>query len=292
MKKVFSSHSQLAHVWANQLQESGRASSMFFEGPVIYSYGYHYEIARFIDAPNGQKFCFVNANGYSNSTAKHTSHVINAIPDGIPTFRVPFVRNSQGVNNKISLETLPAVIDKIKENITDLLAKQVKARTDFRYFVDASNLLDDANEICQAFNIFPLCLVDFPLWSKAREKSVLIRETQNQREEQKRANQLQKDLENLDKWLNNEYNGTLYNLPVYFRLISDGKMVQTSRGAVVSKDAAVLLYKRATNGLNIRGEKIEGFSVLENNPDTIKIGCHAINWSIANEFFSRLTDEA
>jgi hypothetical protein len=218
--------------------------------------------------------------------------VINAIPDGIPTFRVPFVRNSQGVNNKISLETLPAVIDKIKENITDLLAKQVKARTDFRYFVDASNLLDDANEICQAFNIFPLCLVDFPLWSKAREKSVLIRETQNQREEQKRANQLQKDLENLDKWLNNEYNGTLYNLPVYFRLISDGKMVQTSRGAVVSKDAAVLLYKRATNGLNIRGEKIEGFSVLENNPDTIKIGCHAINWSIANEFFSRLTDEA
>jgi hypothetical protein len=69
-------------------------------------------------------------------------------------------------------------------------------------------------------------------------------------------------------------------------------MVQTSRGAVVSKDAAVLLYKRAINGRNIRGEKIEGFSVLENNPDTIKIGCHVINWSIANDFFSRLTDEA
>ena len=60
MKKVFSSHASLSHAWANQTHEIGKASAMFFEGPVIYSYGYHYEIARLIDAPNGQKVCFIN----------------------------------------------------------------------------------------------------------------------------------------------------------------------------------------------------------------------------------------
>ena len=49
MKKVFSSHASLSHAWANQTHEIGKASAMFFEGPVIYSWGYHYEIARFIE---------------------------------------------------------------------------------------------------------------------------------------------------------------------------------------------------------------------------------------------------
>jgi len=45
MKKVFSSHASLSHAWANQTHEIGKASAMFFDGPVIYSWGYHYEIA-------------------------------------------------------------------------------------------------------------------------------------------------------------------------------------------------------------------------------------------------------
>lgn len=37
MKKVFSTHSEVAHIWAQQNQREGEASNMFFEGDTIYS---------------------------------------------------------------------------------------------------------------------------------------------------------------------------------------------------------------------------------------------------------------
>lgn len=65
-KRVFSSHSQLAHVWAQQTQPGGRASDnrMFFDGKTIFSYGRHWPIAHFI-TPD---LVLVNSDGKSVST--------------------------------------------------------------------------------------------------------------------------------------------------------------------------------------------------------------------------------
>jgi hypothetical protein len=156
MKKVFSSNSQLAHVWANQLQHEGRASSMFFDGPVIYSYGTHYEIARFVEAANGQKVCFVNANGYSSSTAKHTAHVWNAIPDGILTYKVPFDRGSIYSYNRVNhidVQSLPGIIAAMVVEINNLCHDQLKARTNFYSFSRAAARYENVIEICGLFNI-------------------------------------------------------------------------------------------------------------------------------------------
>jgi len=77
MRLVFKSHEEVAHIWANQGQQRGSASRMFFEGRVIYSYGYHYAIAAI--HPTDPNIVFLNKSGYSNSTAKHTNYVRSAI---------------------------------------------------------------------------------------------------------------------------------------------------------------------------------------------------------------------
>jgi len=279
MKRVFSSNSELAHAWANQLQTEGRASSIFFYGPVIYSYGYHYEIARFIEAPNGQKVCFVNANGYSNTTAKHTAHVWNAIPDGIPTFKVPFANR----NNCISVDILPGIIAKMLVECKNLCHDQIKARTNFHSFVDAAIKYETIVEICELF--------DLPVpgrpdnWDDAKKKADHLRDTQGERQKAKELKEIEKAKELLAKWLQHEYNGQLYNIPVHLRVSRDGKLIETTKGAKVDIESALRLLAKLRNGSDVKGEKIDGFTVIENGPDAVKIGCHTITWDVINQLF-------
>jgi len=86
MKHVFSSHSEVCHIWAQQTQNDGRAASIFFEGQTIYSYGRHFPIAT-IEGND----VFFTLRGYSNSTAKHKNYAHRAITHKniIDCFEVP-----------------------------------------------------------------------------------------------------------------------------------------------------------------------------------------------------------
>lgn len=286
MKKVFSSNSQLAHVWANQLQSEGRASSMFFYGPVIYSYGHHYEIARFLETDNGQKVCFVNANGYSNSTAKHTAHVWAAIPDGIPTFKVPFATGSTYSYNRvhhIDVQSLPGIIAAMLVECKNLCHDQIKARTNFYSFSQAAGRYETIVEICQLFNL------EIPArpenYEAARIKAEHLRNTQGERQRAKELKELEKSKELLAKWLQHEFNGQLYNVPVHLRISRDGKLIETTKGAKVDLQAGLRLLAKLRNGSDVKGEKIDGFTLIENTLDHVKIGCHTISWPVINQLF-------
>jgi hypothetical protein len=273
MKTVFS-NSMLCHTWANQLQNYGKGSSMYFEGNTIYSYGRHYEIAQIVKAPTYPKVFFINSNGYSNTTAKHTNHVWRSIPDIVPNFRVPFI------NNKFNIDDLPKIIDKMLIQVKKHFTDQINARSYFGHFAAGSMIFDDIAYICEIFNlpvpVRPSNYLD------AQIKADQLRETQAQRQEQKEAKELQKSLELLAKWLNYEYNGTLYNIPVHLRVSKDGKLIETTKGAKVDYLAALRLLSKLRNNENVHGEKIDGFTVIENNSQKIKIGCHEIDWAIIN----------
>jgi hypothetical protein len=94
-RTVFGSHSNLAHVWAQQTYPFGKSSDgrMLFEGPTIYSYGKHYAIATFTDAyVKGQRVVLFNSKGYSVSTAKHRSEAQGALFGlSVHTFYVPWI---------------------------------------------------------------------------------------------------------------------------------------------------------------------------------------------------------
>jgi len=287
MKKVFSSHASLSHAWANQTHEIGKASAMFFEGPVIYSYGYHYEIARFIDAPNGEKVCFINSNGYSNSTAKHTNHVSSAIPQNITKFHVPFVIDG-GYWHKsqtVKVDQLPIIINKMMLNIDSLIEKQLNARSKFHYFNSIYSIYNHVLNICELFNIEKPVLP--ANWFEAETKANLLRNTQQDRQKAKEQKELEKSIELLEKWQRHEFNGQLYNIPVYLRISKDGQLIETTKGAKVEFSKAVELYNRLKRNENVNGYKIDGFTVLENNSEAVKIGCHVINWRVINQFFNK-----
>ena len=284
MKTTFS-NSQLSHVWANQLQSFGKGSNMHFDGNTIYSYGSHYEIAQIVTTANGQKVYFVNSNGYSNTTAKHTNHVWRAIPDIFPVFKVPFKITSSYYSGSrtqsFRVEYLPEIIDAMLLDVKNELTKQINARTYFGYFSSASQMFDDILNICELFDLpkpqRPSNYLD------AQIKAQHLRETQTQREDKKAAKELQKSLELLTKWLNHEYNGQLYNIPVHLRVSSDGKLIETTKGAKVQMSEALRLLSKLRSGEDVNGYKIDGFTVIENNSDRVKIGCHEISWNIINK---------
>lgn len=287
MKKVFSSNSQLAHAWANQLQSEGRASNMFFKDETIYSWGNHYEIAKFVTAPNGQKVCFVNANGYSNSTAKHTQHVWNAIPDGIPTYKVPFLVGTSYSSYRryhyFRPSELDGIIAAMLVECNNFIHDQLKARTNFYSFSQAAERYETIVEISQ---LFDLAVPAKPKnWEAARIKAEHIRATQGERQRVKEVKELEKSKELLEKWLQHEFNGQLYNIPVHLRVSTDGKLIETTKGAKVNLETALRLLSRLRNNEDVKGEKIDGFTVIENGPDAVKIGCHTIAWDVINQIF-------
>lgn len=279
MKKVFSSNAELAHFWANQLQHEGRGNSMFFEGPVIYSYGYHYEIARFIEAPNGQRVVFVNSNGYSNSTAKHTNHVHHAIPDGVPVYRVPFYRNH------LTVEALPGLIEAVSVEIKNLCYDQTKARTNYGLFYQASEKYTNLVEIAELFGL--QAPVRPENWEPARLRAEHLRATVLDRELAKKEKAKAKNQELLTKWLQHEYNGQLYDVPVHLRISKDGQLIETTKGARVGLSEALRLLSKLRNREDVKGETINGFTVIENTESAVKIGCHVISWPIINQFFNQ-----
>lgn len=66
---------EVAHVWAQQTQNEGRCGNIFFEGNTIYSYGYHFPIASFVDSNT----VLFTTKSYSVSTSSHKSTVKSAI---------------------------------------------------------------------------------------------------------------------------------------------------------------------------------------------------------------------
>src|SRR3954469_7899047 len=103
MKTVFS-NSQVAHVWAQQNQASGRSNNgqFYFEGATIFSYGGHFPIARFAGKsvqPAGSRFIkrvvLYTAADYSITTSRHKSYVQGALHglETVLTISVPDLRH-------------------------------------------------------------------------------------------------------------------------------------------------------------------------------------------------------
>ena len=69
-------NSEIVHAFNLQENTHGSTSNgnMFFEYDRIYSYGYHYLLAQFLD----NETIFINDKGYSLTTAKHISLITNA----------------------------------------------------------------------------------------------------------------------------------------------------------------------------------------------------------------------
>lgn len=69
---------ECALAWAYRRCENGKSGRVFFEGPVIYSFGHHFPMARIIEV-GGREAVFVNSDRYSSSTGRHMGEVRTAV---------------------------------------------------------------------------------------------------------------------------------------------------------------------------------------------------------------------
>ena len=281
--KRYRNHPELAHAWANGLSMNGKCGTMYFEDNRIYSYGSHYEIARLVAAPNGIRFAFINANGYGNSTAKHTNHVLHAIPHGIRSVYVPFFRRPLSGSHYFEKTMLPDIVPIMMQEVDELVQKQLRARDNYYYFGDAQRRLAEVIAICESFNV-PIPKLP-PDWDKAEAKADLLRTTKEHRETKRQEKQKQAELEKLERWLKGEKVGSLYNVPVHLRFSDGGEWIETTKGARVRTETALAMLDKLKARQASKGDKLDGYTLLGYDDKEVTIGCHKIGWDVIDKLF-------
>lgn len=100
MKQVFT-NSQVAHVWAQQTQSTGRnaSNSFWFRDDTIYSYNGGYVAAKIFTKRDKSRCVVINSDRYSNTTAKQLNDISSACRNLMPVFHLPCVTELKAKEN-------------------------------------------------------------------------------------------------------------------------------------------------------------------------------------------------
>ena len=282
MKTVFSSHSECAHIWASQSQYEGRASRVFFESGVIYSYGRHFPVARF--APEFGDIVLFTNRGYSSSTGKHKGVIRAAIPSKYAVIYCDDVTRNADHNLKI-WENAAA---RLRRDFDEKTHKMTRGNL----AVEINMQTSAAAAYCDALKIArPSWLLATIPEEKAREyiSEALIKRHEKaaiRRAEYEKAAALDAS-ERLTLWQAGE-NVPQNNFNYCDTLLRiKGEQIQTSRGANIPVADALALWplllraKRTGNKLEAGLHSINLGAYRFNSFDgiTLIVGCHSIAWA-------------
>jgi hypothetical protein len=281
MKKVFSSHNEVAHIWASQSQYEGNASRIFFEGQVIYSYGRHFPVARF--APEFGNVVLFTDRGYSSSTGKHKTIIRGAIPGN---FNVVYCE-SPIATSEYNLGKWQSTVTRLR---ADFAAKTLR--------ISRGNLAVEIFKTCESAIVFCMALkIDAPEWTNETNDEMTARdyvyELAKAREIKKEAARVERERlaaidagDRIALWQAGEnvpQNGFSY-CATLLRLKND--QIQTSRGANIPVADALKLWpilvriKRQGQAIESTNETIRLGAYRFNSFDgqTLIVGCHSIAW--------------
>lgn len=292
MRTVLSSHSEVAHFWANKTQDRGRSGSVFFEGDSIYSYGLHFEIARHI--PEKDVILFTNEDYYisnfkSSSTGKHKSIVSNSC-NHIKTFIVPSFQD-HNFNVNFFLQEIEEKKEKLfrqRKCINYSIQYLHRLLSDFKDYLHIfrNEINDKHYKLGHSFLNKGLFTVEDirKLYKKLQKEKERIREYA----EKERIKQEKLKIENADKILKWREGGikteSLFSFSPVLRV--KGKYIESSWGSKVFISIARAVYKCIKKGL--LPEKLEGYDIISIDKDILKIGCHSIEWTEINDIAKQL----
>jgi len=271
MRRVFTNSSDVIHLFAQQSQTDARCSNVFFEanwakneeyGTVIYSYGHHYELGRFIDKDT----ILINDTGYSVTTSKHVSQL-----------RFATRQYKQFFKTEVNLELVHREILRNKTKLASARKPELYIEPIFRLWRTLNEYADytkakikrdaryrEIKAIIKALNESP---EDFQ--SKLKDLAAKQAKAKAKAEAKKLK-------EALPKFLNHEINSFRIGEEDYLRLSKDGERVETSQYVSVSRENAKALYEMIKRGIDVKGKHIEHYTVTSIN-GTLRIGCHNIN---------------
>jgi F0F1-type ATP synthase membrane subunit b/b' len=260
MKTVFSNR-ELTHVYAQQSQEHGRSGSMFFYGTKIYSYGYHYLLAEFID----NETVLINDTGYSNTTSKHISLVRSATSHKRQFFKTETDLNE--VHNTITsyLQKLPRAREN-KEYYLKQILKLFRNLNKYLEYTETKTKVSKTKEYKELKTIVQRLETD--------KESILKEVSEFNKRKAQREKEKQK--EQIKLWRNHEIRYLNRSAESLLRLSLDKKQIETSGGVDIEIKKAKVLYKLIEAGKDIKGFKLDYYTVLGIKDNVLKIGCHNI----------------
>ena len=262
MKTVFT-NSECVHTFAQRTQNNGRTSNnnIFFEGDKIYSYGYHYELGRFLD----DKTILINDKGYSNSTAKHISLLIGATSHYKQYFKtktdihlvhteIMYLKKklSKARKPQMYISEIYGLWNSFNEYINERKEKQLRKYKEYKELLLFVDSLQEETSI-----------QDLRKWAKEEEK--------------KKKDKEKKELtENLAKFRGYKTDYFRTGNEDYLRLSKCAQFVETSQGVKIDAEEAKRYLKLLKSGAIMRGAKIGNYTTISFDK-LLRIGCHNIS---------------
>lgn len=141
------SNRNVAEEYAQDVHSTAKSGHMFIDQKAIYSYGYHFPIAyRTGKYINGNEIVLFNSYQYSNTTARHKSHVRYALSGSefveVPTEALKAYINADLRGNLIESTARHQAIDSLTKTAEELEGKASRARKEWNinfYTQEAKN---------------------------------------------------------------------------------------------------------------------------------------------------------
>jgi hypothetical protein len=291
MKTKFN-NSELTHVWANQTQSHGTGSNMFFEHQTIYSYGYHFKLAQFVNNKEGQRCVLINLKSYSNTTSKHQSLVWRAIPQNVPFFKVVSFFNdidasstahkenlTHYINEAERLQGLTKRANKLKMGYLSQLKNEIDLFDKYVLFFGLDNLKKFNPISGQGLTIKERYeLINCFIW--AYENSNELKAWKIKQEENKKKAEAKAIIdakEKIEAFREFKISSIYANLGHYLlRFNKETEKVETSGGVKISKDLFLSAYQRLINNELLKGQHVDSYTFNGVDGDIVSVGCHKI----------------
>jgi len=294
IKQVFSSSSQVFHLWANQSQQyarqGGRITRAFFKGTKAYSYGHHY-LAGEIKKYRGVTVAVINSNKRSNTTSKHTSEAASACRGLMPVVQSSTMDVFDGL-----IETQDSLINDLFGNFNsrkfwfDWNLKDFKESFQFtgiQEFNRTCKNLKHPELMIEIDSTFLEILSEHVAACKAREVELNSPEALAKRAEA----ETRKHAEYIDAWKAGlkPRNNVISNIqPQLIRVNAAAGVVETSGGAQVPLIEAKALLRNVLSKKVQPGEQIGAFRVTRVENGIVQIGCHRIEIEHAKQVLGNI----
>lgn len=255
MRTVYNSAVDVIHIFAQQSQNHGKSSNVFFYDKKIYSYGYHYLLAEFIS----DNVIIINDKGYSATTAKHIRYITQATRQYTQYF-VSEICSKQvyfqlfELKNKLLKAKKPEVyllqaqrlLGKYKDFQTFAGEKRYNSLLNYTYIDKIEELSNEFNSIVDSDSIKELQMIE-------KEKMI------------------EKERKAIESFLNFDTNFIRLDFDV---LRINEQNIETSQGVKISIEQGLKLAQLLKTGECLDNRHFLNYTIHDHKKNSIKIGCH------------------
>jgi len=319
-KTVFSGFYDIAHIFANEPERNVKCRNGFVQDNTIYSYGYHFPIAKRHYAGDGKETIFFTLKSYSNTTSKHVRAVWSATQHLDKLYMIDVPGRYQG--DPYHTTNIEYWVRRIKECFGQIQrardnkkwslqnarkhAEQLEAYIKFFRYRKSKDVIAVLKEVKS--DKWEKHIEEYEKLQEQRKTDPVYQEKLEKARAAREKKELTKHEDQITKWRNFEaqvpyvksrrggytHAGILGDL---LRYNEERGYVETSQRVKVAEETAHLFYRHIQVMLRKGGCKskeccdyqlLDQYTVTEITDQRIVVGCHRIKMEEVNNIAKQL----